>query len=81
MLNNLLSIGENLIKWGTKEWKDGVLGSLDIMWKGCLAIFLVISLIILAVVALRAILTSAEKKKEAKANTAKEEGSSADGQG
>ena len=34
---------------GSPEWKENVLNSLDIMWKGVLAIFLVIAVVIIAV--------------------------------
>ena len=37
---------------GSPEWKENVLNSLDIMWKGVLAIFLVIAVVIIAVLLL-----------------------------
>jgi len=50
-----------LLKIGSEEWKKGVLDSLEIMWKGVLAIFIVITVVIIAVVLLNKI--TAPKKK------------------
>ncbi len=46
------------------SWKENVLKSLEVMWKGCLAIFLVIIIVVLAVLLLRYIMDSIEKKKK-----------------
>lgn len=49
---------------GSQEWKDTVLQSLDIMWKGVLAIFIVIGLVVVAVVAMSAILRRLKNRKQ-----------------
>lgn len=60
----------------TSDGKDigtNVLKSLDIMWKGCLAIFIVIGLIILATVILNKSVLAVKKKREAQENNQSEE--------
>lgn len=58
MLNSLLA----LAAFGSEEWIRNVLFSLGVMWKGVLAIFIVITLIIAAV----AVLNLAAKRKKKK---------------
>lgn len=60
----------------TSDGKDigtNVIKSLDIMWKGCLAIFIVIGLIILATVILNKSVLAVKKKREAQENNQSEE--------
>lgn len=42
----------NLVKFGSEAWKNNVLNSLGIMWKGVLAIAIVIAVVILTVILL-----------------------------
>ena len=53
------------VEIGSQEWKNNVLASLDIMWKGVLAIFLVIAIVIVVVVCMnKAVADIQSKKKE-----------------
>ena len=53
------------VEIGSQEWKNNVLASLDIMWKGVLAIFLVIAIVIVVVVCMnKAVAAIQSKKKE-----------------
>lgn len=61
-MNSLYSLLMTTI--GSQEWKDTVLQSLDIMWKGVLAIFIVIGLVVVAVVAMSAILRRLKNRKQ-----------------
>ena len=56
------SSAAELIQIGTDAWKKGVLDSLDIMWKGVLAIFIVITVVIIAVLILNKV-TAPKKDK------------------
>lgn len=60
MLNFVSLLASGLEKLGSEKWAENVLKSLGIMWKGVLAIFIVITLIILSVY----ILNSLTKKKK-----------------
>lgn len=61
-MNSLYSLLMTTI--GSQEWKDTVLQSLDIMWKGVLAIFIVIGLVVVAVVAMSAILRRLKNRRQ-----------------
>ena len=41
LLNALLSSAEEFVKIGSEAWKNNIFASLEIMWKGVLAIFVV----------------------------------------
>ena len=45
----------NGVAIGSEEWKSNVLASLGIMWKGVLAIFIVIAIVIIVVILLNKI--------------------------
>ena len=54
-LNSLLFTIKNGTKIGGEQWLENVKASLDIMWKGVLAIFIVIAVVIVVVVLLNKI--------------------------
>lgn len=59
LLNILLAV-----ELGSPEWKENVFASLDIMWKGVLAIFLVIAIVIVVVVCMNKAVAAIQKSKE-----------------
>ena len=52
LLNALLSSAEEFVKIGSEAWKNNIFASLEIMWKGVLAIFVVIAIVIVVVILL-----------------------------
>lgn len=74
MLSNLLAVFENLTPLDT----DNILRALNIFWRGALAVFLAIVIIIIAVTLIRFCITKAEawnkKRKEKKSQDGGEDG-------
>ena len=65
-LNSLLFTIKEGLKIGSPEWEQSVMASLEIMWKGVLAIFIVIAVVIVVVILLNKIVKFfADKRKQA----------------